>query len=188
MVTKEDLIFRQVVTLRDGARVLLRPLVPEDKQALLDLYLPVSFEERRYMRHNVNDAALISSWAEDIDYDKVFPLVAVINDRIVGAGTLHFSDGVGRHRCEMRIFLSKEFRHRGLGSKLIQALVDLAKKRGMYMVEVYIVSDHVEVIKAVQKVGFQNVTVLEDYYMLPDGDLRDVAYHTLRLRSSENEF
>lgn len=188
MVTKEDLIFRQVATLRDGARVLLRPLVADDKQALLDLFLPISFEERRYMRHNVNDSALISSWADNIDYDKVFPLVAVISDHIVGTGTLHFSEGVGRHRCEMRIFLSKEFRHRGLGSKLIQALVDLAKKRGMFMIECYVVADHVEVIKALQKVGFHNVTVLEDYYMLPDGELRDVLYFTLRLRNPEDEF
>ena len=40
MVVKEDLIFRQVLTLRDGARVLLRPLVPDDRQALLDFFLP----------------------------------------------------------------------------------------------------------------------------------------------------
>ena len=37
----EDLMYRQVVTLRDGARVLLRPLTADDRQALLDLFIPV---------------------------------------------------------------------------------------------------------------------------------------------------
>jgi len=62
MVTKEDLLYRMVFTLKDGARVLIRPLVKEDKQALLDLFLNVSYEDRRYMRHNVNDPEVVSSF------------------------------------------------------------------------------------------------------------------------------
>jgi hypothetical protein len=92
MVVKEDLIFRQVLTLRDGARVLLRPLVPDDRQALLDFFLPLLPEERRYMRHNVADPVLIASWAEKVDYSKIFPVIALIGDRIVGISTLHFGE------------------------------------------------------------------------------------------------
>ena len=110
MVTKEDLVFRQVVTLRDGARVLLRPLVPDDRQALLDFFLPVSFQERRYMRHNVNDAEVVSAWAENVNYEKIFPVIAVVGDRIVGEAILQFNDGPARHRAELRIFLSKDFK------------------------------------------------------------------------------
>ncbi|MCI0521548.1 MAG: GNAT family N-acetyltransferase, partial [Chloroflexi bacterium] len=184
----EDLVFRQVITLRDGARVLLRPLVPEDRQALLDFFLPVSFQERRYMRHNVNDADVVASWAENIDYDKTFPLVAVIGERIVGNATLHFNEGPARHRAEVRIFLSKDFKRRGLGNKLIQALVDLARRRSLYMLEVQIVSDQVEVIKAMHKAGFETVCTFEDYFILPDGELRDIAHLVLRLRTIEDEF
>ena len=115
MVTKADLVFRQVVTLRDGARVLLRPLLREDLQAMLDLFLPVPYEERRYMRDDVNDPQVISAWIEDLNYEKVFPLAAVMGDRIAGVSTLHFNQGSARHRCELRIFLCKEFRRRGLG-------------------------------------------------------------------------
>ena len=188
MVTKNDLVYRQVVTLRDGARVLMRPLVQSDRQALLDLFLPVPFEERRFMRHNVNDPAVITSWTENIDYDRIFPLVAVLSDRIGGIGTLHFNEGLGRHRCEMRIFLSKEFRRRGLGNKLTQGLVDQAKKHGMHMMEAQVVADQVEVIKAFQKAGFHPVCTFEDYYMLPDGELRDVVYMLQILRTPDNEF
>ncbi len=188
MVVKEDLIFRQVLTLRDGARILLRPLVPDDRQALLDFFLPLLPEERRYMRHNVSDPALIASWAEKVDYAKIFPVIALIGDRIVGISTLHFGEGPARHRAEVRIFLSKELKHRGLGSKLILAVIDLAKKRSIHLLEVQIVNDMVEVIKAFQKVGFEPLCTFEEYFMLPDGELRDVVHLVLRLRRVEDEF
>lgn len=188
MVTKEDLVFRQVVTLRDGARVLLRPLTTEDRQALLDFFLPVGMDDRRLMRHNVNDPAVVTEWVEKLDYDKIFPLVAVVGDRIVGEATLHFNEGPARHRAEVRIFLAKDFRRRGLGNRLIQALIDQARKRSIYLLEVQIVSDQVNVIKAMQKVGFKPVCTLENYYMLPDGELRDVVHMIMPLRLEDDEF
>ena len=188
MVAKEDLIFRQVVTLRDGARVLLRPLVADDRQALLDFFLPVSMDDRRYTRHNINDPDVVSAWAEHIEYDKVFPLIAVVGDRIVGNATLHFNEGPARHRGELRIFMAKDFRRRGLGNRLIQALIEHARKKSLYLLEVFIISDQVSVIKAMQKAGFQQVCTNEDYYMLPDGELRDVVHLMLHLRIQEDEF
>lgn len=188
MITKEDLIYRQVITLRDGARVLLRPLVPDDRQALLDLFLPTPLEERRFMRHNVADAELVSGWADNIRYDKIFPLVAVVGERLVGIATLHYGEAAARHRGEVRAFLSKDFRRRGLGTKMIQALIDVAKRRSLYLLEAQIVRDLASDIKAMQKVGFEVVGTLEDYFMLPDGELRDVVLLMLRLKVPEGEF
>jgi RimJ/RimL family protein N-acetyltransferase len=188
MITKEDLIYRQVVTLRDGARVLLRPLTPDDRQGLLDLFLPVSKDELCFMRHNVNDPAVVNEWVDNLDYDKVFPLVAIVGDRIVGEATLHFQQGSARHRGELRIFLTKDFRRRGLGTKLTQAIIDLAKRRSLYLLEVQTVRDLSNDIKAMEKVGFEMKCTFEDYHMLPDGELRDIVHMILRLRAQEGEF
>lgn len=188
MVTKEDLFFRQVVTLRDGARVLLRPLVSDDRQALVDFFTPVPMDERRYMRHNINDPAVVASWADNLNYDHVFPLVAVVSERIVGEGTLHFGESHASHRAEMRIFLAKDFRRRGLGNKLIQALIEHARRRSIYLLEVQIINDHVDVIKAMTKAGFETVCTFEDYFLMPDGELRDVVHMILRLRTTTDEF
>lgn len=188
MITKEDLIYRQVVTLRDGARVLLRPLTPDDRQGLLDLFLPVSKDDVRFMRHNVNDPQIVNSWVDNLDYDKVFPVIAIVGDRIVGEATLHFQEGASRHRGEVRIFLAKDFRRRGLGTKLTQAIIDIAKRRSLYVLEVETVRDLSNDIKAMEKVGFEVKTTYEDYFMLPDGELRDVVHMLLRLRGPEGEF
>jgi RimJ/RimL family protein N-acetyltransferase len=188
MVTKEDIVFRQLITLSDGGRVLLRPLTIEDRQELIELFKNVSPEDLRYMRHNVTDPKLVASWIDELDYDRILPLVAVIDNRLVGCATLHFFTGPGRHRCEVRIYLAKEVRRRGVGSRMIQALIDMAKRRNIYMVEAQIINEQATVIRAFQNLGFVRKCILDNYFILPDGELRDVAHLILRLRDSSEEF
>jgi RimJ/RimL family protein N-acetyltransferase len=186
MLTKPDLIYRQLVTLRDGARVLLRPLNSGDRQALIDLFAVISEEERRYFRTNVKDAEIVGGWVDNLDYDRVLPIVAVIGDRIVGDATLHFHDGPYRHIAEIRVFLAKDFRHRGLGVRMLNALIELAKRRNLYILEVEVVNDQLEIIRAFQNVGFVLKSVSQEYFMLPDGELRDLTHLVLRLRRQDN--
>jgi L-amino acid N-acyltransferase YncA len=185
MLTKPDLIYRQLVTLRDGARVLLRPLTATDRQALIDLFAVITEEEQRYFRTNVKDAEVVGGWVDHLDYDKVLPIVAMIGDRIVGDATLHFHEGPYRHIGELRIFLAKDFRHRGLGVRMLSALIELAKRRNLYILQVEIVNDQLEIIRAFQSVGFVIKSVSQDFFMLPDGELRDLTHLILRLRHPE---
>jgi L-amino acid N-acyltransferase YncA len=188
MTNKEDLIYRQVFTLKDGTRVLVRPLIAEDKDALLELFLPVQPDDKRYIRHNVNDPQVVSAWVDELDYDKVFPLVALIGKRIVGNATLHFRSGPARHRAEIRIFLAKDFRQLGVGTRVLQGLIDIARKRGLHFLEVEIVSDQSHMIKAFNNLGFTTKCVLEDFYMLPDGSIRDLHLMILTLQTHTHDF
>ncbi len=183
MLSKQDLIYRQLITLRDGARVLLRPLTHDDRQLLIDLFAPITLEELRFFRTNVSDAQVVGKWVDELDYDKVLPIVAVIGNRIVGDATLHFKEEPHRHMAEVRIFLAKDFRHRGLGGRMLHALIDLAKRRDLLMLEAEVVADQTHIVRAFQNAGFVVKCVYEDYFMLPDGELRDLAHLILRLRS-----
>lgn len=188
MTTKEDLIYRQVFTLKDGARVLVRPLTTSDRQALLDLFLPVDQEDKRYIRHDVSDPKVVERWIDELNYEKVLPLIAEVNHRIVGVSSLHFKEGAARHRAEVRIFLAKDFRQRGVGSRMLSGLVELARRRSLYLLEVEIVSDQSHIIKAFHNIGFTTQCVMEDFYMMPNGDLRDIYFLVLRLHTTDREF
>jgi RimJ/RimL family protein N-acetyltransferase len=188
MVTKDSLIYRQVFTLKDGASVLLRPLTKDDEHGLLNLFAPVPPEEVRFLRHDVTKPEIVRAWIEQLNYDVVLPVVAIVGDRIVGLSTLHFNESRASHRAEIRIFLAKDFRRRGLGTKLSQAMIELARRRNLYLLEVQVVRDLSNDIKAMEKVGFESKCILEDYYMLPDGELRDVVIMLMRLRTPEGEF
>ena len=55
MLVKEIESHRDVVTLKDGVRVLLRPMLREDRQHLIDFFGSAGDDDLRFMRHNVRD-------------------------------------------------------------------------------------------------------------------------------------
>jgi len=67
-------------------------------------------------------------------------------------------------------------------------LIELAKRHNLFILEAEIVSDQNHIIRAFQSLGFETRCIYADYFMLPDGDLRDVAHLILRLRDSEEQF
>jgi len=180
--------FREMITLKDGTYVLLRPMVPEDEGCLLEFYSSVSEDDMRYFRHYVKDSALIHTWCEELDYSRVLPVLAIVKDRAVGSGSLHFGDGPKRHIAEVRLFLAKDFRKRGLGMKIIKVLIDLARRQGLSILQAEVIAEQTKVVKAFEALGFKSQAVLDDYFLFPDGDSRDVVIMTMPLRQKVDEF
>jgi L-amino acid N-acyltransferase YncA len=180
--------YRQIVTLADGTRVLFRPLVKEDKAALVALFEPIGPDDYKLMRNDVRNRELVGAWADNIDYKRVLPLVAVVSDRLVGDATLHFRSGPGRHVADVRIFLSKEFRRRGLGTAMQRALIDVARKCGIQQLVAEVVADQVKVISAFKALGFEQRATYPDYFMMPDGETHDVVVLILPLGPKREEF
>lgn len=180
--------YRQIVTLADGTRVLLRPLMPEDRAALIALFEPVGPDDYKLMRNDVRNRELVGSWVDKLDYKKVLPIVAVIAERIVGDATLHFRTGPGRHIADVRIFLSKEFRRRGLGTAMLRALIDVARKCGLQLLVAEVVADQVKVINAFKNLGFEQRALYPEYFMMPDGETHDVVVLMLSLTHKREEF
>jgi acetyltransferase len=188
MYPEQIKIFREMLTLKDGVSILIRPMTPDDEQRLVDLFAPVSDADFRYLRDNVRDRAVIESWFENLDYSRVLPLLALFKDRVVGQATLHFRHGPERHIGEVRIFLAKDFRQRGLGTRMLNTLIDLARRKDLDLLQAEVVADQSRVIKAFQKLGFELRCTFDDYFMLPDGDTRDVAMLFLRLKRKTDVF
>ena len=180
--------YREYLTLKDGVGVLLRPMTAEDRERLVELFAPVSEEDARYLQDNVRDPALIDSWCTNLDYARVIPMLALFRERAVGEATLHFRKGPQRHIGEVRIFLAKEFRKRGLGIRMLTKLVELARRQGLHLLIAEVVTDQSNVIKAFQHLGFKLHSVLEDYFILPDEDKRDVAILLMNLHPKKDEF
>ncbi len=188
MLPEQIKTYREIVTLKDGANVLLRPMTADDEKGLIDLFAPVSDEDLRYLRDNVRDPALIQHWCQTLDYSKVLPLLALVKDRVVGEATLHFRKGPRRHIGEVRIYLAKDFRQRGLGTKMLKTQIDLARKQGIGILVAEVVSDKTDVVKAFETLGFKAQTTLDDHFMLPDGDCRDVVLMSMPLCPKTDEF
>jgi RimJ/RimL family protein N-acetyltransferase len=164
--------FREVVTLKDGTYVSLRPLMADDHARMTEMYAAITKEELRYFRHDVQDPETIREWCEHPDYNKVLPIF----------------DGPKRHLAEIRIYLAKDYRKRGLGTKLLRALVELARRQGVHTIIAEVLADTTKVAKAFEQIGFAPRCTLEDYFMFPDGDTTDVIFMTMSLKPKGDEF
>ncbi len=180
--------FREMITLKDGAYILLRALIGEDKLKLKDFYGSVTEEDLRYFRHYLKNGAIIEDWCDHLDYSQVLPILALAKERVVGSASLHFFHGPKRHIGEVRLFLSKDFRKRGLGMKMIRALIDLARKQGLSILTAEVIADMSKVVKAFEQLGFKPQVTLDDYFMFPDGDVCDVVLMSMPLRPRIDEF
>ena len=180
--------YREMATLKDGAYVLLRPLSCEDEPRLAEFYTAVNEEDLRFFRHYVKDPALVHEWARNLDYSRVLPVLAFAKDRIVGSASLHFGEGPKRHTAEVRLFLAKDYRKRGLGMKMIRVLIDLARKQGVSILFAEVMAEQTKVVRAFEQLGFKSKATLDDFFIFPDGDTRDVVLMTMCLRSKTDEF
>ena len=173
--------YRNLVTLRDGVRVLLRVLEKGDGAALQAMFDQVSDEDLKYMHSNVKNPALVRKWIDEMDYSQIIPVVALVGGKIVGDATLHRGQGSYRHTGELRIFLQGAYRQRGLGTAMLKSLIDVANKLEMHLLTAEVIAEKISVIRAFQGLGFQLLASLPGYFMMPDGKTLDVALLILPL-------
>jgi RimJ/RimL family protein N-acetyltransferase len=155
--------FRKEGVLKDGTKVVLRPMVKEDKDNLIDFFSRVSEQDRQFLRSNVRDPKVIDHWVNQIDYHKVFPLVAEVDGRIVGDATLHMRrTGWKRHLGNVRVVVANEFQGRGLGTFLINEIAELAVEFGLEKLVSEIYFNSPGAINAFKHAGFGVKAVFED--------------------------
>jgi len=180
--------YRKVKTLADGSRLLLRPLTREDKQSLVDLFARSSKEDLELFRSDAGDPAVVESWVDNLDLKRVFPLIAIINGKIVGDATLHFGEHYHRHRAWMRVFLDHECRRQGIGTLMLRTLIEIARLAGLQQLYGEVLTTQHRAIKAFEDIGLRRVVTLEDYFITDSGDTLDMDIMVLRLVDRSGEF
>jgi GNAT superfamily N-acetyltransferase len=133
--------------LRDGSRVLLRPVMPEDKERLvqgLDRLSPAS-RYRRFMTAVARIPPKQLAYFTELDY---------VNHYAVGAITLDEpgEPGVGVARyvrlveqpevAEVAVTIIDEYQGRGLGKLLLRALAAVAAEHGIQTFQAEIMGDN----------------------------------------------
>lgn len=175
-------VFRRLLKTNDGRPVLLRPLTGADEDNLVALFRTATELDRRFLKHDISDEALVRSWAQEIDYNRVLPLVAEAESRIVGEVTLHFGKRSTRHVGEVRIFLEPAMRGRGLGTIILKELIALARQADLQYLLAEVVLDQTDVIKAFQNLGFKMEATVRDFFMTEDGRTHNAVLLLLPLR------
>ncbi|MGD8981731.1 MAG: GNAT family N-acetyltransferase [Desulfobacterales bacterium] len=153
--------YQKEVVLKDGTKILLRPMVLEDQEALYEFFKAVSEEEARYLRDDVKSRLLIESWAKNLDYSRTLPILAIKDDIIVADATINRRrSGWKWHLGTVRIFVHNDYRNRGLGELMVDELARIAYKLGIEKLVLEIPDTNTAVINTFTKVGFHRAAVI----------------------------
>lgn len=181
--------FRKVVKTKDGSLVVLRPLVPEDREKLVAMFAGLPEADRRLLKHDVTNRELVASWAEHVDHERVFALVAQLDEEIVADATLHRNPGTAmRHVGEVRIVIGRRMQGKGLGMIMLEELLAIADKLGLEQLQALVPVGAGIPHRAFEAAGFRQEAVFKDYFKTADGLYCDVAVLFLVLKERWTEF
>jgi len=174
--------FPQEVVLRDGRRLLIRPFAEHDVDALFQFFQHLPDAVRRFAWDRIDNKALIESWGRELDYSRVFPLLALDGTKIVADATLHRRDGsplrlVGR----IKWLIDPDYRGAGLGTTLIHKFIDIARGNGLRHLTCMLISDlEADAVHTLTDLGFTSHTI-PGYGTDPDGNQHDMVKMVFKL-------
>ena len=174
--------FPQETTLRDGRRLLTRPFAQSDGPALREFFQRLPADYRRFAWDNIDDPTVVERWANNIDYGKVLPLLALDGQKIVADATLHRRDhGPLRRVGRLKWLLDPEYRGAGLGTSLVNTMIGIASEQGLRHLTTLLIADlEADAVATLTELGFEQIS-LAGFGTDPEGDPHDMVRLTLAL-------
>jgi RimJ/RimL family protein N-acetyltransferase len=149
------------VKVKDGSTVVLRPFEKKDTDSLFAFFVKLPESDRLFLRDNVTDRAVVERWATELNYEKVFPILAWKGNEVVADATLHKNlVGWMKHVGSIRIVIAREYQRKGLGSVLANELFLRALKSGLEKIVAEMMETQQGTKKVFEKLGFMEEAVL----------------------------
>jgi len=177
------------IVLTDGTPVTLRPLERSDGDALVAFFQRISSEDRWYLRHDVTDPLLARSWTEELNYERVIPIVACREGRILGDATLHrHRHGSIAHIAEIRLVIDPQVRAKRLGTWMTLDLIQLATGLGLEKLVAEIASSETAAIRALRHLDFVREAVIPELHKDASGVMQDLVIMVKNLAPAWTDF
>jgi acetyltransferase len=144
--------------LKNGQEVLLRPIKPEDEPMWLEMFQSLSEESIRYrffqmLKDTPHEVRVRYC---NVDYDREIALVAemVENGKRKILGVSRLSIESDEKSGEMAFLVSDYWQGLGLGTKMVDYTLDIAKEKGIESVNAIILQDNYRALSLTKKMGF----------------------------------
>lgn len=144
--------------LRDGTRVLLRPIRPEDRDRLAEGFRRLS-PASRYLRFHTTMTAFTPEqldYLTRVDHHEHEALVALDLDRpeVPGVGVARYiRDPDERRVAEAAVTVADEYHGQGAGTLLLGALSARARSNGIEVFRNYVLADNTAMLEVFDQLG-----------------------------------
>jgi acetyltransferase len=150
-------------TMRNGEKVLIRPIRPEDEPAMVRFH--ESLSERTVYHRYLQVLNLSQRVAHErliricfIDYARQMALVAERTDpqtgqkQIIAVARLQ---GLGQPEAEFSIVVTDDYQNMGLGTELLRRLIDIGRKEGVKAIIADILAENTAMQRVAERLGFR---------------------------------
>jgi GNAT superfamily N-acetyltransferase len=144
--------------LRDRTHVVIRPLVPADREAERAFIEQLSAETCRYrflgFVRRPSERLLDSLTHLDPDRDVAFCAVLAEDAHEKILGVSRFSADRDHQRCECAVVVDDEWQNKGLGTLLMRRLIEVARARGIRVMRSIDLAENVRMADLAADLGF----------------------------------
>ncbi len=152
--------------LADGTDITVRPIRPEDAE-LVQAFVRNLSEQSRYFRfmnsvQELSHAMLVRF--TQIDYSREMALIAVTEEggKEVELGVARFATNPDGESCEFALVIADCMHGKGLGQKLMGAMMDAARSKGLKVIEGEVLRNNTDMLHLMDRLGFTVETSAED--------------------------
>lgn len=156
--------YKESWQLKDGKQVTLRPIRPEDEPLMIQFHKTLSedtIRQRYFQALKLNERTCHERLVRVCfnDYDREIALIAEYLDprtrepQIIGVGRLSRIHGV--NEAEFALVISDAFQKRGLGTKLLERLIEIARKESIECLRAEILAENLIMQRIAEKCGFR---------------------------------
>ena len=147
-----------MLQLADGTNIKIRPIRPEDASIEQSFVRELSSQSKyfRFMQglNELTQQMLVRF--TQLDYSRELALIAVLEsteeDAVLGVARYVMNpDG---ESCEFALVVADKWQHKGIGSHLMNALIEAARQRGIKRMEGEILANNHNMLKLTENLGF----------------------------------
>jgi len=163
------------VTLKDGREAVIRSATMDDVDALHAFYCALPDEDRRFLRKDVTQRHFVQQRLRDIAKGRAHRLLVTVDGEIIGNGSLELGESGWKEDIgEIRLIVSREHQHIGVGTLLARELYFLAAKQNVVRIEVRMLRPQVKAQSIMRKLGFREGFVIPDHVRDQNGEWQDL--------------
>jgi len=168
--------------LADGQIVMFVDLDEGDLPELILVYNSVVKEGKYFLRNEgLSSIEEASEWFHEHVKAGLTYLAVKVNGKLVGGATIEPREGKASHVAYFGIYIKKDFRNQGIGTRLTRKIIELAYQKKFEIIQLYVFASNKQAIHIYKKLGFEEAGRIKNGVRLSDGSYIDEIIMSLHL-------
>ena len=157
---------QKTITLPNGVNMLIRPIRPEDAHIEEDFVAHLS-EKTKYLRfmqsvQKLSHDMLIRFTQIDYDSEMAFVALTTIKSETVELGVTRYTTNPDGQSCEFALVVRDDYQHQGIGSRLLEMLIQHAQSRGLKVMMGEVLAENHGMLDLAKHHGFKAQALADD--------------------------